>query len=105
MLKVKTIIKSSFPENDYDLNFKEDVPTKSEIDNLQDYALLIVDLRLKDTYSKDFLKSISELENLPPIILISSHFNTEQYKLSDYFEETHISSTGLTLLSKSDLKI
>lgn len=104
LLKVKTIIESSFPEDSYDITLKEDIPPESQINNLQDYELLIVDLKLKDKNSKYFLRSISKLENLPPIILISSHFNTEKYKLSDYFEETHISSTGLTLLSKEDLK-
>lgn len=104
LIKIKSIIESSFPTDTYDLIFKEDIPSQSEIQNIDEYELLIVDLKIGNISSTNFLYNISVKPNLPPIILISSHFNDGKNKLSDYFKETYISATGLTLLPKLDLK-
>lgn len=104
LIKVKSIIQSAFSPTIYDFEFVENIPTSSEIKDIDKYELLIVDLKIGNVSSTNFLNSISVIPNLPPIILISSHFNNGKNKLSDYFNETYISATGLTLLSKSDLK-
>ncbi|ENX33073.1 hypothetical protein F889_03005 [Acinetobacter colistiniresistens] len=104
LIKIKSIIESTFSPTIYDFEFIENIPTSSEIKDIDKYELLIVDLKIGNVSSTNFLNSISDIPNLPPIILISSQFNDGKNKLSDYFKETYISATGLTLLSKSDLK-
>ncbi|MFX6541990.1 hypothetical protein ABTG40_06050 [Acinetobacter baumannii] len=104
LIKIKKIIESTFTDDIYHLEFKENLPESSEITNIDEYELLIIDLKIGNISSTDFLHNISKEKNLPPIILISTHFNDNQTKLSDYFKEAYISATGLTLLSKLDLK-
>ncbi|MER8075914.1 hypothetical protein [Acinetobacter pittii] len=104
LIRIKSIIESTFPTDTYDLIFKEDIPSKSDVHNIDEFELLIIDLKIGNISSTDFLYEISQRPNLPPIILISSHFNNGKNKLSDYFKEAYISATGLTLLPKLDLK-
>ncbi|WP_272197628.1 hypothetical protein [Acinetobacter baumannii] len=104
LLKVKKVINEAFPLTEYSHSFYEILPSPIKNLNLSQFELIIIDLKIGKDDSKSFLQDISKEENLPPIILISSHFNTETGKLSDYFGETYISATGLTLLPKIELK-
>lgn len=103
LLRIKEIIKQAFPDDSFNIQYEEAPP--SDISILDQYSLVIIDLFLLktpgDELSVSFLESISSIENLPPIIMISSHFdNAEHIDPRKYFDKTKISATGLIPISK-----
>ncbi|MDT1852613.1 hypothetical protein FPK68_21665, partial [Acinetobacter baumannii] len=76
LLRIKGLITKAFPTDVYDVKYLENVDNIN-IDELDQFDLLIVDWFLENGYSQssDLLLKLSEKDNLPAIILLTSHEN------------------------------
>ncbi|AXI01651.1 hypothetical protein [Aquirhabdus parva] len=109
VLKIREVIEEAFPSNSYEVSLLDKLPQNAYDESyLEDFDLIIVDLYLlpqqDDPTSTSYLNHISNFPNLPPIIIISSHFNNlDIVNTSAYFRKTNLSATGLSTLSKEKL--
>lgn len=87
LLRIKGLITKAFPTDVYDVKYLENVDNIN-IDELDQFDLLIVDWFLENGYSQssDLLLKLSEKDNLPAIILLTSHENIlESNTKSDFY--------------------
>ncbi len=106
LLRIKGLITKAFPTDVYDVKYLENVDNIN-IDELDQFDLLIVDWFLENGYSQssDLLLKLSEKDNLPAIILLTSHENIlESNTKSDFYIKTRISGAGLTILIKKEIR-
>lgn len=90
LLRIKGLITKAFPTDVYDVKYLENVDNIN-IDELDQFDLLIVDWFLENGYSQssDLLLKLSEKDNLPAIILLTSHENIlESNTKSDFYIKT-----------------
>lgn len=102
---IRNVIETAFPEQLYEINFLLNYEEANGLD-IEKFDLLILDWYLSPTTTNEsYLKNtLSEINNLPPIILITSHTDiNNSEKRSIFFENTKISASGITTLTKDKI--
>lgn len=103
--KIRTAIEESFPKPLYEIEFLLNHNEANDLE-VEKFDLLILDWFLSANVSnEDYIKdTLSKIDNLPPIILITSHPNINKAEVrASFFEKTRISASGLTTLTKAKI--
>lgn len=104
-LQFKEIIKKSFPSTEYEITFLEHSIESFSLD-ISSFSLIILDWYLDErTTNESYIKErLSTIEDLPPIILLTSYtkINTPEER-SRFYNTTKISGAGLITLTKNKL--
>jgi hypothetical protein len=102
---IRNVIEQSFPKPLYEIDFLLNYDAAGGLE-IEKFDLLILDWYLSpNTTNEEYLKNtLSGINNLPPIILITSHpdINNSETR-SIFFENTRISASGLTTLTKDKI--
>ncbi|ETR93118.1 hypothetical protein [Acinetobacter lactucae] len=112
--EIQDKIIQTFPEDNFEIIFQDRIKDEHKEERfVSSLSLIIIDLFLftnnygggdDDSMSTSYLDSIALYKNLPPIILISTRFNSVNTSdLAEYFKKTKLSATGLTPLSKNKI--
>lgn len=104
-IKISETIQGAFPVTGYELVLLENNTQASTLD-ISSFDLLILDWYLGPTITNEaYIRDIlSKINNLPPIILLTSHSKIDTpSERSRFFESTKISGAGLITLTKDKL--
>lgn len=105
LIEISETIKAAFSDSSYEVITLENYTQASELD-ITSFDLLILDWYLGPTITnEDYIKNtLSNIDNLPPIILLTSHNKIDTpSERSRFYESTKISGAGLITLTKNKL--
>ena len=103
--KISETIQAAFSDSNFEVIMLENNSQALELD-ITSFDLLILDWYLGPTLTNEsyIRDTLSKIENLPPIILLTSHNKIDTpAERSRFFESTKISGAGLITLTKGKL--